>query len=393
VSDDQEDLHRLVQESLQSIDRHIGSVEQLPIERAYKKELSSILSGIRNALAAAQPILAHLSQVQNLVIRPVQVGVDRAFKASNRWGVIGLQVSVFSLVLSTALSLYPYLFSAPNAAHRGSAVTESCMTPRVDHILKNVDIRDDGTYLAGSCLQHVIASVGGIDVPVTALSDALVQINPAHARIRLEGPEIIRVQNYSHTVYKGAIRYVRTRPDPEFPKRVTILADSTEVSGSEISFPNDLPVAKIITTAELDWTLGGEPEYFGEKREVTDERVSTFTLPTSLKVSKSARYFAVVDAVGIGPNRRDTTDNEWLAPTSFTFNSASYDLAEYWPYWDDSHAAFYTARFVIPLSTPPSIGTKNTFSFRSGRYASEDRSLHLDNLVIERLSIAVVNHD
>jgi hypothetical protein len=393
VSDDQEDLHRLVQASLQSIDRHIGSVEQLPIERAYKKELSSILSGIRSALAAAQPILAHLSQVQNLVIRPVQVGVDRAFKESNRWGVIGLQVSIFSLALSTALAVYPYLFSAPEAANRDSAMTATCMTPRVDHILKNVDIRDDGTYLAGRCLQHVIATVGGIDVPVTALSDALIQINPAHARIRLEGPEIIRVQNYSHTIYEGAIRYVLTRPDPEFPNRLKILTDSTEASGSEISFPNDLPVAKIITTAELDWTLGGDPEYFGEQNEVTDERESTFNLPTSLKVSKSARYFAVVDAVGIGPDRGGTTARKWQAHTSFTFNSASYDLAEYWPYWDYARATRYTARFVIPLSTPPSIGSKNIFSFRSGRYAAEDGSRHTDNLLIERLSIAVVNHD
>lgn len=399
------ELKVLITSSRAAIRKHIESVDTLPIEGAYKRELSSVLSEVQKALAAAEPILGHLDQVQKLVIGPVQTGVEKAFNESNRWGILGLKVALISLLASTALSLLPYfappkverahelayppresgLAAMPVTTQLAGPPDTSGETPVIEHLFRSLDTNDTSLYIVGRNMNNPHVTYNDIDLPTEAISHTIARVELAPARITTTNSGYLILRNCSRILHNNSYQYAQMMPLDKSPRHFSLKVITNEAAYStRYPFHLSLPAVENLFVSEPRATIGRNPKYFGDSSNAISDclRIScVLSLATSNAPGRA--YFIVVDAVGIGSG-----GGTFLTDTMLTINSHAINLSGYWPYWERTNEMYSTARMVIPVDAGLLADGSNAIEFTAGKYIDADGMVSFDNFMVERFAVA-----
>lgn len=391
MNQDKDDLTEIINDSLQSLEGHIDKLDQIPIDETYKSDIKGTLVDVKSSLEAARPILEHLEKVQDLVIHPVRDRIDKAFSASNKWGMLGIQLSVISISLTIIFSLgdkgivnLPFLYKE-NELIEKVASQQECKKPELFKVLKSFYSKNKSVFVSGKCLSNSTFKLSGFDLITEVHSDGLIEIKSFP--YVYNSPAILEATNLKEVVSENGREFAEHYPVDENKYRVRYASrsDSFDINDFRSSLKLNLPslhLDKVWETKEA-FAIGDEPEYFNNKYEL-DDIAKTIEFKVDKVPKDSKKAYILIEAAGIGPGT-----SEFITSTQVEINGNEYDLINANPYLSDVFSQKRVARIAIPIGLEVIKHGTNVIRVQSGRYKGKDKKIGQDNLIVYSLGIYI----
>lgn len=384
-------LRETLKESLDKIETSEKSLKNLHIDQSLKNQLKEIFVETKKTLLTAEPILTYINEVRDLILTPVQTGIKKSFDESNKWGILGIKISIISMLatLITGIGGIIYSYSIANSESKNkvgidvqtlsssqdSTQINTCFKPKIVKLLTdyNSNKKSKPIYISGDCLdRNYRLTIDDLDINYQIVNDNLIQINEfpifyKNLKLKIE---------YISGIFEDKFCFVQPL-NPSLKMNKLSLVSKNYVDSIIIEKIQE-PTLKNIFQIDTTFTLGHR-EIFGV--EYSPEGNKKKFLFEKNESNNQNQKFIKINSIGI-----DSFLPGDYTESGISINNHFYSFDHYIP-CKGILASERTCNFIIPLKNEHFVKGSNTIEFLSGQYKKSNSEITFENYIIKKFTI------